>query len=112
MRYCEGIVGGSSRCLLLQVRVEATHKDSLSSFLRSLATHSKLKNERSRYKKFLDAAPVEHQDKLLVELNVVQQMEDARKHPQIARAINDRGLKIHGLVFERQMNQWVQLVLA
>ncbi|KAH8899779.1 carbonate dehydratase [Thozetella sp. PMI_491] len=78
----------------------------------SASCFCKLDDERMRYRRYLDAAPVEHKDELLVELNVVQQMQDARSHPEIARAVGERGVEIHGLVFDRSTDRWVQLVLA
>ncbi|TLS23065.1 uncharacterized protein PpBr36_06200 [Pyricularia pennisetigena] len=59
----------------------------------------------------LQAVDQEHRDGRFVELNVVEQMKQIQKFPEIKRAMEERGLRIHGLVYSRTWNKAVKIEL-
>jgi hypothetical protein len=42
-------------------------------------------------------------------MNVLQQVAALRRQAEVARGIDGWGLRIHGLVFDREANAWVRL---
>jgi len=52
---------------------------------------------------------VEERDRRFVELNVLAQMRALQSVPDVASAIDSRGLKIHGLVYDQNKNEAVRL---
>lgn len=48
-------------------------------------------------------------DRRFVELNVLAQMQALANVPEVASAMGSRGLKIHGLVYDRSKNKIIRL---
>ncbi len=57
----------------------------------------------------LDDLPLEQRDGRFVELNVLAQMVFLRSYPEVANAVETRGLKIHGIVYDRRRSEAVRL---
>lgn len=73
---------------------------------------SKLNALRSATEGQLGSSPVDERDGHFVELNVLAQVRALQKFPQVGAAIASRGLKVHGLVYNRSKNEAVRLVEA
>ena len=58
----------------------------------------------------LDELPEELRDGRFVELNVLAQMLFLRSYPEVANAVESRGLQIHGVVYDRSRKGAVRLV--
>jgi carbonic anhydrase len=58
-----------------------------------------------------DSNNVEEHDRRLVELNVLVQYHCAMQQPSVAKAIRERGLKVHGLVYDSEHRSCVRLVI-
>ena len=65
---------------------------------------SKLESLRADLQAELSTTESAQREARFVELNVVEQICEIRKYPQVSRAIRDRGLRIHGLVYNRANN--------
>ncbi|KAL5877501.1 hypothetical protein ACKVWC_006654 [Pyricularia oryzae] len=72
---------------------------------------SKIQELRAVSTPALQAVDQEHRDGRFVELNVVEQMKQVQKFPEIKRAMEERGLRIHGLVYSRTWNKAVKIEL-
>jgi carbonic anhydrase len=48
-------------------------------------------------------------DRRFVELNVLAQVRALQRVPEVASAVDSRGLKIHGLVYDKSKNETVSL---
>jgi carbonic anhydrase len=57
----------------------------------------------------LDDLPPEQRDDRFVEMNVLAQMLYLRSYPEVANAVESRGLKIHGVVYDRRRSEAVRL---
>jgi len=71
--------------------------------------NSKLNALRSACEGQLEGSLEEERDRRLVEFNVIEQIQSLRIFPQVASAIGSRGLKIHGLVYDRSKNEAIRL---
>ncbi|KAK3344520.1 carbonic anhydrase [Lasiosphaeria hispida] len=69
---------------------------------------SKLMNLRSACEGLL-GSQVEQRDRRFVELNVLAQIQSLQHVTEVAGAISSRGLKIHGLVYDRSKNEVARL---
>lgn len=70
---------------------------------------SKLNALRSECRGQLDGLAEGDSDRRLVELNVVAQMQSLANVPEVAGAMASRGLKIHGLVYDKSKNKVARL---
>ncbi len=75
----------------------------------NVVTDSKLNALRSASEGQLGEAPVDQRDGRFVELNVLGQMRSLQSFPEIASAMESRGLTIHGIVYDRGKNEVVRL---
>ncbi|EON97191.1 putative carbonate dehydratase protein [Phaeoacremonium minimum UCRPA7] len=80
--------------------------------LTCLSELHKLNALRSATEGQLGSSPVDERDGHFVELNVLAQVRALQKFPQVGAAIASRGLKVHGLVYNRSKNEAVRLVEA
>ncbi len=71
--------------------------------------NSKLNTVRYACENKLDELPEELRDGRFVELNVLAQMLFLRSYPEVASAVESRGLKIHGVVYDRSRKGAVRL---
>lgn len=71
---------------------------------------SDLSKLRKANESFLSALAPEERDRHLVEIYVLAEANWLRTQPTVAKAIADRGLKIHSFVFDKEKEKTVQLV--